>query len=258
MADNRGFVFGPGEVFGELLAFVDGTAPTVVQPFRFDIDQDLTIDFATTPKELWGQSIYPVAVGLGEGKVTGKIRQGRMTTTMMEAMLVGQVNQPSTGIQLTYPQGFKTTIPATPYQVTITPPGSGTFVRDWGVRYTATGGRLTKVSGAVVAGQYSISGAVYTFAAADTLLGIVIDYEYSLTTGNTIAYSNSLQGQIPLSHLRYQGSYGGRYIGVDLPQVVGNKMMITTKQKDWVIPEFDFVAYANSADLVATLYETDL
>ena len=255
--DQRLFVFGPGEIFAVLNQYYDGTSPTVPQPFRLDVDQDLPLDFTSTPKELWGQSIFPTAIGLGEGKVTGKIRQGRVDYRMIQALFAAQDGQPTTGMNLTYQQGYSTVVPGSPYQITPAPPNSGVYVADWGVRYANSGLFLTKVTGPVAQGEYAESAGEYTFAALDTTQPIIIDYEFSVATGYTISYDNPLQGAVGFMHMRYQGSYGGRYIGIDLPLLVPNKFSLATKQKDWVMPEFDFSLFSAPSGLVASIFTTE-
>lgn len=74
------------------------------------------------------------------------------------------------------------TIPATPYKL-YTANDLGTWGQDDGVIFSATGVALTRVTGTPTTGQYAVSSAAatqgqYTFAAADTLLGVKISYSY--------------------------------------------------------------------------------
>lgn len=69
------------------------------------------------------------------------------------------------------------TIPATPYAIT-TDQINGKWMQDDGVTYAATGISLTAVNGTPATGQYNAAGGVYTFAAADTGLDVLISYSY--------------------------------------------------------------------------------
>jgi hypothetical protein len=71
------------------------------------------------------------------------------------------------------------TIPATPYQVT--PRFGTTLAFIVSVTYAIGGAALTQVNGAPSHGQYAVdtSTGLFTFAAADTTLQVVIDYVYS-------------------------------------------------------------------------------
>lgn len=90
MADSRGFVFGPGVAFATLGTYTDGTSPSVPTPRKIDVLQELSVDFDLTIKRLNGQNIYPEAIGLGEGKVTGKIKNARFFSGMVNDAVFGQ------------------------------------------------------------------------------------------------------------------------------------------------------------------------
>jgi len=89
MADSRQFVFGPGVVYATLGTYTDGTAPTIPQPRKIDVLQELSVDFDLTIKRLTGQNIFPEAIGIGEGKVTGKIKNGRFNSGMINDTVFG-------------------------------------------------------------------------------------------------------------------------------------------------------------------------
>lgn len=260
MADTRLFVFGPGSAWVQLNQYTDGSVPATVQPVKFDIMQDIMIDFSLTAKELWGTSIFPVAIGIGEGKVTGKIHQARFMPGLIEQAVIGQPNALASGGRYMWSdedQGTTTTIPTTPYQVTPTPPNSGTFYQDWGVMYTGTYTPLKRVANSPTQGQYSVSGGVYTFAAADTGASVFLSYEYSVTTGEQLTWANVTQGDVSLSQIRYQGVYAGRQLGVLLPVCVGSKFSLPTKQKDFIIGEMDFECFADGNNNIAYIFTSE-
>jgi len=94
-----------------------------------------------------------------------------------------------------------------PYTVTVQ--NSATFNSDLGVKYYPGGNGFVKISsGTPTVGQYKVSAGVYTFAAADTGQGIVINYQYAdPNTDNNAPSSINLtligggQGQSPWSYL---------------------------------------------------------
>jgi hypothetical protein len=70
------------------------------------------------------------------------------------------------------------TVPSlAPFQLAVLAP-YGPWASDLGVVYSATGVALTPVAGAPVAGQYSVSSGVYSFAAADAGQAASISYGY--------------------------------------------------------------------------------
>lgn len=72
---------------------------------------------------------------------------------------------------------------------TVTVDNSTNYLSDQGVVYYPSGTALTKVGSSPAVGQYSQSGAVYTFNAGDTGQGIVISYTYKDPNTNTNAPS---------------------------------------------------------------------
>ena len=94
MADNRAFVFGPGTAYATIAVYSDGSTPAVLQPTRIDVLQSFDFDIAMTTKKLMGQLIYPVAIGIGDAKVTGKIKTGRFNSGMISNVALG--NNPAT------------------------------------------------------------------------------------------------------------------------------------------------------------------
>ncbi len=69
------------------------------------------------------------------------------------------------------------TVPGSPYQLTAAAP-FGPWSSDLGVTYAVSGIALTEVATAPSAGQYTASGGVYGFAAADAGQGVTLSYGY--------------------------------------------------------------------------------
>lgn len=124
------------------------------------------------------------------------------------------------------------TVPASPYQVTVA--NSATFQQDLGVLYApngASGGGsapntlgasdgtpLTKVASAPAAGQYSVSGAVYTFNSADTGKQLVFHYTWAPSGAQTPAGSKFV-----IAHDWWDSKTCGTFVdgGTSYPGVVG-------------------------------------
>lgn len=109
------------------------------------------------------------------------------------------------------------TVPGTPFQITIAPPSSGTFLTDLSVQYATNASgfsaadNLIGVPSGPTVGQYSVNNGtgVYTFASADTGANVVITYSYTVTTGRKVLNANRVQGYGPYFEmwlpLNYQG-----------------------------------------------------
>jgi len=257
MADLRQFVFGPGVAWAQVATLLDGSTAVLPQPTRFDVLQSLALDFTFTTKELFGNNSFPEAIGIGNTKLSGKIVNGRMNSAALWSAAFGYPSNPSTGYNLMAISEAGTVPAVSTYVINTT--NKATWTKDWGVRYTNTGAYLTPVTGGSEAlGKYSVASGVYTFAAADANAKVLIDYEYTPASGGkTIAVSNFLQGQITLFGLRYQGVFKGLSVGIWVPNSVSSKFAFATKQQDFIMPEFDFVAYAGPDGSVASLYMTE-
>jgi hypothetical protein len=75
-------------------------------------------------------------------------------------------------------QGEAASVPAAPGPYTVTAAAPfGPWASDGGVTY-ANGAALTAVTGTPAAGQYNVSGGVYTFAAADAGASVLLSYGF--------------------------------------------------------------------------------
>ncbi|GEM_PF-443071 len=257
-SDLRQFIFGPGSGWTRLIQYVDGTLPTISQPRRFDVVQEVSLEFDLTLEELYGEQIYPVAVGLSKGRVNGRIKLAALGANLINQAFVGSSAGPQSGQRVMAMTGAQigefTTVPtASPYQYTVA--NAATFVADWGVRYGDTGLPLLAVSSVSAAGQYSVSsGGVYTFDAADAGRPVYIDYEYTQPTGATLEMTNVLQGDVAIFSFRYQGIFSGRKIGIYLPNAVSDKFNFQTKLQGFSEPEIMFNAFAGPDGVVGYIY----
>jgi len=135
-------------------------------------------------------------------------------------------------------------------------------VQDWGVRYASTGLPFTRIpSGTPAVGQYTVTaGGVYTFASADNVAGAVglISYTYSLASvGTQLNITNQLMGFAPAIQVLLETVYNSNQFSVLLYSVIASKLSFTTKQEDFIIPEFDFEAFANAAGQVIDIYSNE-
>jgi hypothetical protein len=228
------FYFGSGSMWGQ--------TPSGV-PVRFGTVQGISVDFATSQKELYGQNIYPEKVATASGKISGKIKAAKIDGNLWNALFFNGVS--SVG-SLAIADAEAHSVPAsTAYTVTVT--NSTKFVQDLGVRYAATGYPLQQVASSPTVGQYTVAAGVYTFADADASAAILIDYTYTLTTGAQYTVSNQLQGTTPTFQLVGMQGLSGQYDNMVLYACVSTKLSMASKMGDWNVPEIDFSAFANAA-----------
>src|SRR5947209_15758676 len=154
------FHFGSGTLWGYPSGGNLAANPT---PIKFGTLQDVNLEISGALKELYGQNQFAEAVARGKCKISGKAKFAQIVGKHVNDLFFGQTM--SSGQKLTALDETQTVPGTSPYTVTVT--NSAQFVDDWGVRYSATGLPLTKITSAPVQGQYSVSGGTYTFAVAD-------------------------------------------------------------------------------------------
>lgn len=244
------FQFGSGTLFATPIGGNLAANPT---PMQFGTLQDVSLDISFDTKELYGMYQFPDVIARGKGKITGKAKFAKLNGKMINDLFFGQtVSSGQTLAQL----DEAAAVPAsTPYTYTVA--NTATFVEDQGVRYSATGDSLARVASAPVQGQYSVSNTgVYTFAAADSNAGVLISYTYTVTaSGKTTAIINQLLGYAPTFSCVLRELFNGQQSDVKLYACIGSKLSRATRQDDFMVPEFDFSAFANAAGKVIDFYD---
>jgi hypothetical protein len=237
------FVFGSGVLIG---------TPAGGSPINFGLAQEVSLNIATTTKALYGQYNFPVAIGSGTKKMTGKAKMARVSGQALGSLFFGLT--PSVGATQTQ-FGETTTVPASsPYTYTTT--NHSTFVADQGVVYASSSLPLKAVASNPTAGQYSVSAGVYAFSSADAGAAVLISYTYTVTSsGESIAVSSQLIGpSITFSaNLFASDPSTGKQFSVLLYNCVAEKLSFGTKVEDFLIPELDFQCFANAAGQVCQL-----
>ena len=234
------FVFGSGVLIG---------TPAGGTPINFGLVQETSLNIATTTKALYGQYNFPVAIGSGTKKLTGKAKMARISGQALGSLFFGIA--PSVGSTVTQ-FGETDTVPSSsPYTYTTahTP-----FVADQGVVYASSALPLKQVASSPSTGQYSVSsGGVYTFSSGDAGAAVLISYTYTVAgSGETVAVSSQLIGpSITFSANLFAADPGtGKQFSVLLYNCVAEKLSFGTKVEDFVIPELDFQCFANAAGQV--------
>lgn len=235
--------FGSGLLFATPLFDALGAAIANPTPFLLGVMQDCGIDLMADTKELHGQNQFPIDIARGKGKLSCKAKSAQINARMLNSLVFGQTL--ATGQTQVRYDTAGTAIPTTPFTITPTPPGGGTFAANLGVR-TAAGVPFVRVASAPTTGQYSLSGGVYTFAAADTGTIVYIDFRYTATGGFSIDMVNLPMGEIPTFTGELWLQKGGKGTYVRIPNMVCGKLSLQTKQDDYLIPDFDFSGFADS------------
>jgi hypothetical protein len=241
------FVFGTGQIF---TTPVGGGAP-----LRLGTLQDVSVDFSSDIKQLYGQYQLPVSVARGKTKVEGKASTGELNLDTYNALYFNE--EVVTGEKVQAINEQKTVPASSPYTVTAT--NGANFFMDLGVYNATTGLPLKQVASGPTTGQYSVNPAtgVYTFAAADAGIKVLLNYLWdSDTTGSTLAITNLLMGSAPKYQLVLSETYEDMVFTMMLYSCTSAKLSMPFKQDDFMISGIDFQAQANAANQLGFLTQT--
>ena len=242
------FAFGSGIVFATQLNDATGAAIALPTPIELGVLQEVSVDISWDTKTLYGGNQFPVDAGRGKGKISGKAKAARLSGALMNGLIFGQTL--AAGMLANY---YDTTGTAVATTVTPTVPNSGTWAGDLGVK-DASGNAMKRVASAPVTGQYSLAAGVYTFAAADVGKTVYLSYQYAQSTsGSRIDVMNLPMGYAPSFALDLLAPKNGQQLALHLYKCIGSKFSMSTKQDDYMVPEFDFECFANAAGNVFTI-----
>jgi len=246
------YVFGTGRIY----AVNNGTgkvptSPATIQPAQFLSLQEATVEEAVTLKELPSSYEFPDSVANGERKMTGKITFGRVDLLLLNEIVWGE-NSFAAGGTLVQGSEAGAVGAATPYTYSAT--NAATFIADLGVYYVATGKQLTSLgaTGTPTTGEYTVAAGVYTFAAADGGLAILVNYTYtSLTAGSSVTVNTQIMGMAarPSFGLYLSMPSDGANSDLIIFNARAAKLNRPFKYNDYLKVELDWEAYpgANGA-----------
>ena len=247
------FAFGTGSLWGTQTQDANGNIIANLTPIKFGEVQDIGIDMSRDVKLLHGQLMMPVAVGGGKMKIAVKAKFARIMGRLFSDLFFGQTLVAGT-LTGTVNDTTGAVIPTTPFQVTVVPPSSGTYLRDLGV-VNALGLPMARVASAPATGQYSQAGAVYTFAAADVALQVFISYTYTATATNAKSMSliNLPMGFVPTFGMDLGIQFNGKQNNWRFPNCVAPKLAFDPKQDDFTQMDMDIDVFADSAGNIGTI-----
>jgi len=238
-------VFGPGSLY---LTRTDVSNST---PINIGYAQEFSLDQSAENKELFGQNQYPLVVARGTVKITGKAKAAEISGIALNNAWMGESSFATGQILMAQGEAGSVPAPAGPYTITVS--HSANFDADMGVLYASTGLPFQKVASGPTTGQYSVSAGVYTFAAADTGIAVLITYAYTSSSGGQkLTATNRPIGFTPTFQLDYVTSLQSKPYYLRLFSCVSSKLSQSFKLTDFSMPEIDFSVFANSAGNVYT------
>lgn len=239
------YSFGSGVLYGRSLV---SNVPT---PVRFGALQGVSIDFSFTTKELYGQYQFPIALGRGTGKITGKADFAQFNAQAFNDLFFGLTN-PATGEVRTAVAEAQSVSVAN----IINPTFNTTFVRDLGVVLASDGSVYTRVSATPVGAQYTCNetSGVYTFNNTQANAAVLLSYNYTdAANGKLISITNQLLGNSPQFMAVFTETFNSKRLTVVLNACMSSKLSLVTKLEDFTIPAFDFQAFADAANAIGSI-----
>ena len=162
------FVFGSGVLIG---------TPQGGTPINFGLAQEVTLNVATTTKALYGQYNFPVAIGSGTRKMTGKAKLARISGQALGYLFFGVTPSRRRDPDPVRRGGGRARRPR-PTPTRRPSRRLSSPIRASSMPRAAL--PLKLVASAPAVGQYSVAAGVYTFAAADAGAAVLISYTYTV------------------------------------------------------------------------------
>jgi hypothetical protein len=241
-------LFGAGKLIAVPTADAAGNPIAVPTPVAVAVLQDVSVDIDYETKTLHGEKQFAVAIGRGKAKISWKAKTADFDSAALGSLLLG--SQPTTSRRAAVIDQALSVPAVTTFTITVVPPNSGVFVADLGVTNALTGVPFTRVASAPTAGQYSLAGAVYTFAAADASKAVLISHEYSIATdanSRLFTISNNLMGYTPTFSALFFNEYAGKKLVMKLNSNVMGKQGLPFKNDDFTMTDMDAQAFADAS-----------
>lgn len=243
---------------GGLLAIpVGGNQATPSIPIQFMTLKDVSVEVDQKIVGLMGQAKGPDDAAPSDESVKCKATWGRLDINAFNAIMFGETITTGITVSIPYP-GIQAAVAAS---VTPAVPNSGTWAKDGGVYYTATGQPLKRVPSGPTTGQYTVSNGIYTLNSTETATTMQFYFTYTITPGQTMTRQNQLQGYGPVFEaylsMPFQGNFGNGNNGLHLYQCRFSKTGFPLKNNNWVESPFEFEAFPNAAGKWWDLFEDD-
>lgn len=237
------YSFGSGILYGR------STGSNTPTPVRFGALQGVSLDFAFTTKELYGQYQFPIALGRGNGKITGKADFAQFNAQAFNDLFFGLTNPTTGSVRMAVSEAQ--TISAN----IVTATNAANFVADYGVVRASDASIFTRVTASPTGLQYSCneSTGVYTFNSSQNAVAVQVSYTYNDgANGKKIAITNQLLGNSPQFIAAFTETFNGKTMTIVLNACMSSKLALTTKLEDFTIPQFDWQAYADSSNVIGS------
>jgi hypothetical protein len=244
MPQNQ-YAFGSGQVFGRR------TGVTTPTPVLLGALQECNVDITFSTKELYGMYQFPLAIGRGTAKITGKAKFAQFNAGAFNDLFFGETAVNS-GEVVTKVQEAQT--PVANYVVVT---NNATFAQDLGVVNANTGQVLTRVttSPPLGTGNYNCNETTGNYGFNSTQnVSYLFSYNYTDTgNGSNIIITNKLLGSAPQFLVVMTETFQANKLTLQLNACMSSKLTMASKLEDFWIHDFDFNAFSDSANVVGKL-----
>jgi len=243
------FWFDSGELYIEPVVMGGQGTPTDPTPIKVGNLKGVSIEATATVVNLSSQFQVSMGKAISGLAFKGTAQIGVFDGATMSRVMLGQ--NPTATARALHSADY--TIPSGGGTITVVPPNAGTYNRDLGAIYAATGLRLARITaGNPAAGQYKLAGNIYTFAAGDgeKVVRISCLYEQS---GTGLEITSLYKGIAPHFFMVLSGTYDGKKTTLVLESVVSSRMQIVTSLEQFALMNFEFEAFAGPTGRLGTL-----
>jgi hypothetical protein len=245
----KGYLFGTGSLYAMAASAQGGEPLPFPTPIRFANLKEVSVTVEHELNVAGSQRLTPVRMAKGALRVTARARWG-----VFDPLLVGQVflgTNAGVGARLVR-EDETLTVPAGGGSVPVVPPAGGTWTRDLGVLRAGDGQPLAAGT-AAAPGFYAASAGSYTFDAADGGQDVRVSYLYDRADGPRLTVTNQFKGLPPDFTAVLRGEYNGREMALVLENCAVRRLVVPATLEQFSIEDFEFEAYADLTELVATL-----
>jgi hypothetical protein len=240
----------PQYAFGSGIMFGRKTGVTTPTPARFGALQDVSVDISFTTKQLFGQYQYPLAIGRGTAKITGKAKFAQFNAQSFNDLFFNEAGVTAGEVITAVAES------ATPAGNFAVVTHNATFAQDLGVANATTGEVFQRVTGVPVGNNnYSCNETTGNYGFNSTMnVAVLVSYNYTdAGNGSNIIIANQLLGSAPQFLVVLTETFSSNKLTLQLNACMSSKLTLTSKLEDFWVQEFDFEAYDDAANNVGKL-----
>lgn len=240
----------PQYAFGSGILFGRKTGVATPTPVRFGALQDCAVDISFTVKQLHGQYQFPLAIGRGTAKITGKAKFAQFNAQAFNDLFFGETGVTAGEVVTAVSESVT---PAANFALVA---HNATFAQDLGVSNATTGEVFQRVTGVPVGNNnYSCNETTGNYGFNSTMnVAVLVSYNYTdAGNGSNIIIANQLLGAAPQFLVVLTETFQSNKLTLQLNACLSSKLTLNSKLEDFWVQEFDFEAFADAANNVGKL-----